>query len=152
MHPNIQHDERLSALRKRLDGRDKKDVSTDTLVKFSELVLKNDIFKFNSKTLKQKEAQQLGQSFLSYSILIMAELEEKLFEKVDKKPYLWWRYIDDIFFMWEHVEEELTNFAEILNKTHPTIHFTSEWSQKSINFFEVTFPLIDSQIETDLCV
>ena len=82
----------------------------------------------------------------------MAELEEKLFEKVDKKPYLWWRYIDDIFFMWEHVEEELTNFAEILNKTHPTIHFTSEWSQKSINFFEVTFPLIDSQIETDLCV
>ena len=54
--------------------------------------------------------------------------------------------------MWKHVEEKLTNFAEILNKTHPTINFTSELSQKSINFFEVTFPLIDSEIETDLCV
>ena len=54
--------------------------------------------------------------------------------------------------MWKHVEEKLTNFAEILNKTHPTINFTSELSQKSINFVEVTFPLIDSQIETDLCV
>ena len=91
LHPNIQHDERLSALRKRLDGRDKKDVSTDTLVEFSELVFKNDICNFNSKTLKQKRGTAIGTKFLTYSILIMAELEEKLFEKVDKKPYLWWR-------------------------------------------------------------
>ena len=37
LYPNIPHDERLSALRKRLDERDKKDVSTDTLVELAEL-------------------------------------------------------------------------------------------------------------------
>ena len=37
-----------------------------------------------------------------YSMLFMAELEEKILEKVDNKPYLWLRYIDDIFFIWEH--------------------------------------------------
>ena len=82
----------------------------------------------------------------------MAELEEKILEIVDNKPYLWWRYIDDIFFIWEHGEEKLRNFVETLNEIHPTIKFTAEWSQKSINFLDVTVSLIDGQIETDLYV
>ena len=55
LYPNIPHDEGLSALRKRLNERDKKDVSTDTLVELAELVLKNNIFNFNERTLKQKK-------------------------------------------------------------------------------------------------
>ena len=57
-----------------------------------------------------------------------------------------------IFFIWEHGEEKLRNFVEILNEIHPTIKFTAEWSQKSINFLDVTVSLIDGQIETDLYV
>ena len=53
LYPNIPHDKGLSALRKRLNERDKKVVSTDTLVEFVELVLKNNIFNFNENTLKQ---------------------------------------------------------------------------------------------------
>ena len=52
LYPNIPHDEGLSALRKRLNERDKKDVSTDTLVELAELVLKSNIFNFNERTLK----------------------------------------------------------------------------------------------------
>ena len=99
LYPNIPHDEGLSALRKRLNERDKKDVSTDTLVELAELVLKNNIFNFNERTLKQKRGTAIGTKFaLPCSILFMAELEGKKFEIVDNKPYLWWRYIDDIFF------------------------------------------------------
>ena len=82
----------------------------------------------------------------------MAELEEKILEIVDNKPYLWWTYIDDIFFIWEHGEEKLRDFVQTLNEIHPTIKFTAEWSQKSINFLEVTVSLIDGQIETDVYV
>ena len=39
-----------------------------------------------------------------------------------------------------------------LNELHPTIKFTADWSQKSINFLDVTLSLIDSQTETDLYV
>ena len=49
-YTNIPHDERLPALRQRLDGRDKKDVCTDTLVKLAELVLKI-IFLVSTKKL-----------------------------------------------------------------------------------------------------
>ena len=84
----------------------------------------------------------------------MAELEEKILEIVDNKPYLWWRYIDDIFFIWEHGEEKLRDFVQTLNEIHPTIKFTAikftaEWSQKSINYPDVTVSLIDGQIEPD---
>ena len=151
LYTNILHDEGLPVLRKRLDERDEKDVSTDTLVELVELVLKNNIFNFNEKTLKQKRGIAIGAKFSPpYRILFMAELEEKILEKVDNKPYLWWRHIDDIFFIWEHVEQKLRNFVETLNKFHPTIKFIAEWSQKSIKFLDVTVSLIEVHIEAHL--
>ena len=116
----------------------------------AELVLKNNSFNFNEKTLKQKRGTSIGTKFAPpYSTLFMVELEEEILEKVDNKPNLWWRYIDDIFFIWEHGEEKLRNSGETLNEIHLTIKFTAEWSQKSINFMDVTVSLIDGQVETD---
>ena len=60
LYSNIPNDKGLLALRKRLDEREEKDVSTGTLVELAELVLKNNIFNFNEKTSKQKKAHQLG--------------------------------------------------------------------------------------------
>ena len=48
---NIPHDEGLSALRKQLDLRQEKDITTSKLVEFNEVVLKNNIFTFKEKTL-----------------------------------------------------------------------------------------------------
>ena len=60
-------------------------VSTDTLIELAELVLKNNIFNFNEKTLKQKRGATIGTKFAPpYGILFMAELEEKFLEIVDK--------------------------------------------------------------------
>ena len=87
LHRNIPHDEGLSTLRKRLDEKDEKDVFTYTLVELAELVLKNNSFNSNQKTLKQKRRTVIGKKFVPhYSILFMAELEEKIPEKVDNKP------------------------------------------------------------------
>ena len=47
---------------------------------------------------------------LPYSILFMAEMEEEILRKAESKLYLWWRYTDDIFFLWEHGEEKLKSF------------------------------------------
>ena len=69
--------------------RDKKDVSTNTLVVLAKLVLKNNIFNFNKKTLKQKRGTTIGTKVAPpNSILFMVELEEKILEIVDNKPCL----------------------------------------------------------------
>ena len=80
----------------------------------------------------------------------MAELQEEILSEMELKPYLWWRYIDDIFFLWEHGEEKLKKFIEYLNEKHLTIKFTAEWSQTSINFLDVSVSFTDGKITTDL--
>ena len=153
LYPNIPHEEGLSALLKRLDLRQGKDVTTSTLAELAEVVLKNNIFTFKEKTLKQKRGTAIGTKFAPpYSILFMAELEEEILREIELNPYLRWRYIDDIFFLWEHGEEKLKEFIEHLNEKHPTIKFTAEWSQTSINFLDVTVSLIGGKINTDLYV
>ena len=53
----------------------------------------------------------------------MAELEEEILRKADP----WWRYIDDIFFLWQHGEETLNSFIYTINKMHPAIKSTTDW-------------------------
>ena len=83
-YPNIPHEECLSALRKLLGNRKEKYISSDTLCDLGKVGLKNNIFKFGKKTLKQKRGTATGTKFAPpYSILFMAELEGKreFFEK-----------------------------------------------------------------------
>ena len=78
-------------------------------------MLKNNVFTFGKKTLKQIRGTAIGTKFAPpYSILFMAELEEEILREVELKPYLWWRFIDDIFFIWEHGEEKLKEFIDVL--------------------------------------
>ena len=49
------------------------------------------------------------------SFLFMADFEEKMLESFEKKPIIWWRYIDDIFFIWKHGEESLKVLIEQVN-------------------------------------
>ena len=59
-------------------------------------------------------------------------------------------YINDIFFLWDHGEEKLMLCIANINKMHPTIKFTADWSKTSINFLEVS--ITEGIIETDLYV
>ena len=82
----------------------------------------------------------------------MTDLEKRLLSDIDLKPYIWWRYIDDIFLIWEHGEESLKLFLEKINKIHPTIKFTADWSYSSVNFLDVKVIMKDGKIITDLYV
>ena len=82
-----------------------------------------------------------------YAILF----EEKMLESFEKKPMIWWRYIDDIFFIWEHGEESLKVFIEQVNMFHSTIKFTAEYSTEEVNFLDLNIKLIDGEL-TDLFV
>ena len=82
----------------------------------------------------------------------MADLEKRLLSDIDLKPYIWWRYIDDIFLIWEHSEESLKLFLEKINSIHPTIKFTADWSCSSVDFLDVKVIMKDGKIITDLYV
>ena len=66
--------------------RDKK-VSASTLVELAEVVLKNTVFTFGKKTLKQLRGAAIWTKFAPpYSILFMAGFEKEILKEVELKP------------------------------------------------------------------
>ena len=63
---------------------------------------------------------------LSFSWVIF----KKDFLVIDISPLVWYRYIDNIFMLWQHREKELKKFLEILNSYHLTIKFTANYSRE----------------------
>ena len=113
LYPNIAHGEGLTPLRKYFETRDNKQISSDTLAELAEVVLKNNVFEYDEKTFKQKRGSVIGAKFAPpYTIFFMIDFEEKMFKSFEKKPMIWWRYIDDNFFIWEYGEESLKVFIK----------------------------------------
>ena len=78
-------------LREFLQTRDNKQISSDTLTKLAEVVLKNNIFEFDEKNLKQKHGTAIGTKFVPpYAIIFMVDFEEIMLESFERKPMIWW--------------------------------------------------------------
>ena len=63
---------------------------------------------------------------------------------------LYLRYLDDIFLLWQHTENELAEYLIHLNNCLLTIKFTLEKSKDSICFLDTKVKIVDKKIETDL--
>ena len=87
LYPNIPHSEGLNSLRRSLELRDNKQISSDTFIEFAEKVLKNNFFEFDQKTFKQVRGTAIGTKFAPpYVTLFMADLEEKVLNAFEEKP------------------------------------------------------------------
>ena len=90
-------------------------------------------FEFDDKHYLQKRGTTIGTRMApSYANLFMHDLESKLLAPV--KPFIWLRYIDDIFMVWTEGEEKLLEFLKNINHFHDTIKFTFDWSRDCINY------------------
>ena len=64
----------------------------------------------------------------------MDKTETDFLKTQDFQPFIWLRYIDDIFFILTQGEAELKRFLEKLNQFLPNFRFTYESSQKKLAF------------------
>ena len=132
------HEAGLRALREALDKQDKTCIPTEDLVKMAEFVLKNNFFELNSKIKQQVSGTAIGTKFAPpYACLFMDKFETSFLETQQLQPLVWFRYIDDIFFIWTHGEEELKIFLKSLNEFDPCIKFTYESNKESITFLDI---------------
>ena len=104
----------------------------------AEFVLKNNFFEFDSKVFQQIAGTAIGTKFAPpYACIFMDQLETKFLETQTFKPLVWFRYIDDIFFIWTHGEEKLKTFIAELNSFNDNIKFTYEYNKDSIPFLDL---------------
>eukprot|EP00111_Clytia_hemisphaerica_P009897 TCONS_00028976-protein len=96
----------------------------------------------------------------NYANLFMASLETKMldeyYELTKLRPLVWYRYIDDIFFIWTHGNESLNQFIDFCNnfsksrKMKSTIQYETHQSTDSVNFLNVEVRFRDSTIQTSV--
>ena len=81
----------------------------------------------------------------SYANIFIDKFETKALSEYPLKPLLWKRFIDDIFMVWTHGEQQLKKFVEYINGIHPTIKFTHEQSLEEINFLDTTLRILPNR-------
>ena len=153
LYPNILHETGLNALREALDNRQNKYIPTDNLLKMAEFILKNGYFEFNGKVKKELLGTAIGTKFApTYAGIFMDKLESDFLKSQELTPLLWYRYIDDTFFIWTHGEEKLAIFLNDLNNYHPNIKFTIESNKDHIPILYLSVKLSCNKLSTDLYV
>ena len=148
LYTNIPHEDGIQKVKdflKRHNALQEELILVETLL---EHILKKNYFEFNNEYYLQISGTAMGTRCApNYAIIFMAELEEKFLSTLTLKPKIWKRFIDDIFIIWNHGENELQKLLEQLNQFHPTIKFTEEHSEYGIPFLD-TFTYIH---ESELC-
>ena len=128
----------------------------EIIMKFIGLILNCNIFGFGNAHYLQKCGTAMGTKMApSYANLFMGFVEKDLLARCSKKPLVWFRYIDDIFFVWTHGKESLDEFLTFCNNNQHGIIFEvtpDSVSTMSIPFLDVRVILKNGKLETDLYV
>ena len=102
--------------------REEQGIPTEDIVDLASIVLKNNNFGFDEKHFVQKSGTAIGTKMApSYANLFMDDLERKIISASTLKPYMWLRFIDDVFMVWTHGEERLREFLDFINGFHNSI-------------------------------
>ena len=155
LYTNIPHNEGIDACRHFLDtslsDRNASSISTETLCVLLRMILAMNNFSFNDKHYLQTHGTAMGTTMApSYANLFLAKFETDALSRAPFQPFIWWRYIDDIFMIWTRSVQDLNTFTSFLNDIHPTIKFTCDHSFTSIPFLDVNVSLHYGKIVTDL--
>jgi len=126
-------------------------ISTNTLFRLAELVLTLNSFEFNGQFFDQISGVAMGTKMgPSYACLFMGHFEHRVErEYTGHLPEFYKRYIDDGIGITTMERSELDLFINFVNSFHPSIKFTSQVSEISVNFLVITVTLHrDSLITT----
>ena len=150
LYPSIPHEVGFKALKDALDNRENKSIITEDPIKRARFVLQNNYFEFNGIVKQQISGTAIGTKFApTYACIFMDKLETDFLNTQEYLLLVWYRYIDDIFFIWTHREEKLKFFLDDLNRYHPNIDFTHKSNKECINFLDLTVSLLDNEVSTD---
>ena len=128
----------------------------EVILNFVGLILNCNIFRFGNCHYLQKCGTAMGTKMApSYANLFMGYVEQDILSRCVKKPLVWVRYIDDIFFIWTHGKEALDEFLAFSNNNKHGITFEvtpESVSTESVAFLDIRVILKNNKLHTDLYV
>ena len=105
LYTNIPHEEGIKPCEEFLNSRELLIPSRADLFHLVRLILTINFFLFNENHYLQVHGTAMDTRMApSYANLFMGKLECKFLLTLHLKPRVWWRFIDDIFAIWTHGE------------------------------------------------
>ena len=103
LYPSILHESGLNAIKEALENRARKSIPTSDILKMLEFVLKNNYFEFNGNFKQHLSGTAIGTRCAPpYACIYMDKVKADFLETQKHKPIVWFRYINDIFFVCTH--------------------------------------------------
>ena len=96
----------------------------------------------------------------NFANLFMNEVESNMLNEYETatgiRPFLWLRYLDDVFFLWSNDEESLLKFTKFVRtyskskEMKSSLDYDVFYSQDTINFLDCTVRIKNGEFETEL--
>ena len=142
MYTNVQQDEAIQCVCNALHNTNQTysitKPPTTYVRKLLELILGRNCFRFGDKIFLQKIGCAMG-STASPEIcdITLYDFEKQILEKAER-ILTWWRYRDDILVIYDGNRNQFEKLVAFINTLHPTLKFTYEASETSINYLDLT--------------
>ena len=117
-----------------------------------QLVLENNNFSLGtSEHYIQVNGTAIGSKLgRNYACTYLGKWETLLLNLSELKPFVYFRYIDDIFGIWLHGEESLRSFYHLANNLHSQIKLELRHSTEYVEFLDVRVGLCGDTICTHM--
>ena len=136
LYTNIDHEEGAEACFKKLEERKNKSIPSIVIKNLILMILKSNAFRFGNEYYRQITGTAMGTPMApNYANLFMDNFEQNLLHDYSQKtglsPLVWFRFIDDIFFIWTGNKDALDHF----------ISFTENYSKYKNMKFKIKFEI-----------
>ncbi|KAJ8913061.1 hypothetical protein NQ315_006562 [Exocentrus adspersus] len=112
--------------------KDRTKLNVSAFMELLTLCIKTTYFQLENDFYQQDFGMAMGSSLSPImSNIFMEHFEETYVKSYINKPKIWWRYVDDVFSIWPHGQDNLTDFLNFLNNIEPTIKFTLELEENN---------------------
>lgn len=150
LYTNMNLDRILETVKQAFIKHPQQDRPDSHILQLLEITLRGNDFEFNEEYFLQICGTAMGKTYApSLADIYLEEFDDRATRGYPIKPLLFFRFIDDVFFIWCGTEEELVLYNAFLNNLIPGIKITLSWSKTEVNFLDTVLyrlqgDLIDS--------
>ena len=146
LYSNIPHSDGIKICDHFMSEGGKSQEARSVISKLINPVLTKNNFQFNDENYLQVLGTAMGTKMApSYASLFMSKLEMDFRGSSDKTPLIWLRFLDDIFMIWNHCEQDLHYFISKINDCHDNIKFSFNYSNQEATFLDVNVKMKENK-------
>lgn len=139
LYTNMNINRTIAVVKKAFKSNPRPNRPDGELIELLELIMKNNDFRFNNEIFLQIFGTAMGKSFApNLANLYLIDFDKQAINGFRIKPSLFYRFLDDIFFVWPGTITELKEFENFLNSIIPNIKVTLTASEDEVNFLDTT--------------